>query len=49
MGDLKEETICIRISPEEKAKIEAAAEAHHLKLSQFVRMLVLSTIEKDNH
>lgn len=46
---LKEETITIRISKEEKEKLEAAAKAHHLKLAQYIRMVALYATEKGSH
>lgn len=46
MSDLKEETICIKFSPQEKAQIEAAAEVHDMELTDFVKMLVMYAMEQ---
>ncbi len=46
MPEMKKEAIRFRISTEDRVKIEKKAESHGLRLSEYIRMMVL--LEADN-
>jgi len=46
MSDIKTVQIAIRVSAEQKAKIEEAAAKERRSLSDFVRLLVLDHVDK---
>ena len=46
-NDAKRDDVRLRISPEDKARFQAAAKRKGLSLSSWLRMLALESLERD--